>query len=79
MIYPITNRYNNKFDVNGFYLKFKDEVFIDSKRNTEFTVEFPIRIGVFKIKKNYKKWIKLIDAFSIDKINYGLYGSPQKD
>ena len=78
MLHPITNIENNKFDVDGFYLKLKNEVFIDSKQNTEFTVGIPIIIGVFKIKKDYKKMDKLIDSFSVDKINYGLYGSPQK-
>ena len=78
MVHPITNIDNNKFDVDGFYLKFKNEVFIDSKQNTEFTLGIPIIIGVFKIKRDYKKIDKLIDAFSVDKINYGLYGSPQK-
>ena len=78
MLHPITNIDNNKFDVNGFYLKLKNEVFIDSKQNAEFTVGIPIIIGVFKIKKDYKKMDKLIDLFSVDKIKYGLYGNPQK-
>ncbi|MGD1837872.1 MAG: DUF432 domain-containing protein [Nitrososphaeraceae archaeon] len=78
MIYPITSIENNKFNIDGFYLKFKDEILLDSKQNSEFTIGIPIQIGVFKIKKDYKKMDKLIDSFSIDKISYGLYGEPQK-
>lgn len=57
------------------YLKFKAPVVVDQKSDSVFYTKTPIEIAVYRRSKDEEL---LLDAFSLQKQQYALYGSPEK-
>jgi hypothetical protein len=57
------------------YLKFTSPIVLDQQSSTEFYTAFPIEITVYRQSGEEEL---MLDAFSLSKPKYALYGSPEK-
>jgi hypothetical protein len=59
---------------NYVYLKFKAPLVVDQKSDAAFYTKTPIEMAVYRQSKDEEL---LLDAFSLQKQQYALYGSPE--
>jgi hypothetical protein len=73
-IFPIPALLTPKRIANHVYLKFKSPVIVDQKSDAVFYTKMPIEIAVYKQSRDEEI---LLDAFSLQREQYALYGSPE--
>jgi hypothetical protein len=73
-IFPVTP-FNTLVKVaNNVYLKFKSQIVLDQKSEAVLYSKIPIEIGVYRQSKDEEL---LLDAFSIARQRFALYGPPE--
>jgi hypothetical protein len=73
-IFPVAPLFTPKSVARNIYLKFKSPVVLDQDSEAEVFAKMPIEIGVYRQTKGEEV---LLDAFSLRRQQYALYGPPE--
>jgi uncharacterized protein len=73
-IFPIPPFQTMVKAANNVYLKFKSQIVLDQKSEAVLYSKIPIEIGVYRQSKDEEL---LLDAFSLGRQQFALYGPPQ--
>lgn len=73
-IFPVAPLFTPKSVAKNLYLKFKSPVVLDQRSEAEVFGKMPIEIGVYRQTKGEEI---LLDAFSLQRQRYALYGPPE--
>lgn len=73
-VFPIAPLFTPKSVARNIYLKFKSPVVLDQNSEAEVFAKMPIEIGVYRQTKGEEV---LLDAFSLQRQRYALYGPPE--
>lgn len=73
-VFPSAPLLTPKNIAKNLYLKFRSPVVMDQRSEVEVFAKMPIEIGVYRQTKDEEI---LLDAFSLQRQQYALYGSPE--
>jgi hypothetical protein len=73
-VFPTPALLTPKRIANAVYLKFKSPIIVDQKSNAVFYSIMPVEIAIYRQSGDEEI---LLDAFSLQKTQYALYGSPE--
>jgi uncharacterized protein len=73
-VFPNPPVFTPKVVAKNVYLKFKSPVIVDQRSQVIVYAKMPIEIGIYRQSKDEEI---LVDAFSLTRPQYALYGSPE--